>query len=138
MKKVILVFSLLMFFFCVGAQEIAVKTKAFCWGNSESFFYQQLTESGKKMLDSSFTIVKFDSVDCVRLTFDNELQYINKGYLRNHRYQYLTMYTQNGVILTRTYNNDLIPSSNQRKKVLLKYSKDNNNQNEKITLYVIE
>lgn len=138
MKIVIFIFSFLLFSIPISAQEIAVKTKTFYWGNSESYFFKQLTESGKRLLDSTFKIVEVDSINCIRLTSDDELKYTSKDYLKNHRYYYITMYNYNGIISIRRYENKSVASLNQKKKVLLRYSKDDNNQIDKITLYVID
>jgi hypothetical protein len=122
----------------LNAQEIGVKTKRFCWGDSEVNFNQQLTKSGKDLLDSTLKMSKFDLTDCIKITSDEEIQYTSKEYLKNRKYQFITMWNYDGQISYRTYINESNEQPNQKKKVLLTYSKDNDNKIDRITLHIIE
>ena len=120
------------------SQSQAVKTKTFFWGNSEKVFYDELTDSGKSLLDSCLKIVQFDPTNCIRLTSDEQLKYTNEEYLSKHNYQYLTIYKYNDVINIRRYSNDLVPPNGTTKKVLLRYSKDDGKKIDRITIHVID
>jgi hypothetical protein len=132
--------TILLVFLSLGlnAQEIAIKTKRFYWGDSEMNFNQQLTKSGKELLDSTLKIVKFDLTDCIKITSEEEVHYRNREYLKNRKYQSITMWNYGGKISYRIYNNESNENLNQKKKVLLTYSKDNDNKIDRITLLVIE
>ncbi len=132
--------TILLVFLSLGlnAQEIGVKTKRFCWGDSEVNFNQQLTKSGKDLLDSTLKIAKFDLTDCIKITSEEEIQHTSKEYLKNRKYQFITMWNYDGKISYRTYNNESNGELIQKKKVLLTYSKDNDNKIDRITLHIIE
>ena len=91
MKKLKLSFIFLFVSIVCHAQLQAVKTKTFFWGDSEKSFYNELTDSGKMLLDSCFKIIKVDTVNSVRLTSDDQVKYTSREYLSKHNYDYLTM-----------------------------------------------
>ena len=137
--KTFKIFILLIFFSLgLNAQGIAVKTKRFFWADSEVNFNQQLTESGKELLNSTLKMPNVDLTDCIGITSDEELQYTSSEYLRNHKYQFITMCKYDDVVTFSIYNNESSEISNQKKKILLTYSKDSNNKIDVITLHVIE
>lgn len=138
MKKLKLSFIFLFVSIVCHAQLQAVKTKTFFWGDSEKSFYNELTDSGKMLLDSCFKIIKVDTVNSVRLTSDDQVKYTSREYLSKHNYDYLTIYKHENVLDIRKYSNDLLPSNNTNKKVLLRYSKDDKNKIDKITIHVID
>ena len=138
MKKLKLSFIFLFVTVVCHAQLQAVKTKTFFWGDSEKSFYNELTDSGKMLLDSCFKIIKVDTVNSVRLTSDDQVKYTSREYLSKHNYDYLTIYKHENVLDIRKYSNDLPPSNNTNKKVLLRYSKDDKNKIDKITIHVID
>ena len=138
MKKTIFTLILFASSFSIKAQVIAVKTKTFYWGNSEKVFYDELTDSGKSLLDSCLKIVHFDSTNCIKLTSEDQLKYTSREYLSKHNYQYLTMYRHGENISIRKYNNVVYSESNERKKVLLKYSKDFNNEIDRVSVHIID
>lgn len=138
MKKLKLSFIFLFVSIVCHAQLQAVKTKTFFWGDSEKSFYNELTDSGKMLLDSCFKIIKVDTVNSVRLTSDDQVKYTSREYLSKHNYDYLTIYKHENVLDIRKYSNDLPPSNNTNKKVLLRYSKDDKNKIDKITIHVID
>ena len=134
--KLSLIFLLVLIFCKVQSQTI--KTKTFFWGDSEKVFYNELTDSGKTLLDSCFKIIKVDTINSVRLTSDDLVKYTSREYLSKHNYDYLTIYKHENVLNIRKYSNDLPPSNNTNKKVLLRYSKDDKNKIDKITMHVID
>jgi hypothetical protein len=137
--KTFKIFILLIFFSLgLNAQGIAVKTKRFFWADSEVNFNQQLTESGKELLNSTLKMSNVDLTDCIGITSDEELQYTSSEYLRNRKYQFITMSKYDDVVSFSIYDNKSSEISNQKKKVILTYSKDNNNKIDVITLHVIE
>ncbi len=137
--KTFKIFILLIFFSLgLNAQGIAVKTKRFFWADSQVNFNQQLTESGKELLNSTLKMANVDLTDCIGITSDEELQYTSSEYLRNRKYQFITMSKYDDVVSFDIYNNKSNEISNEKKKVILTYSKDNNNKIDVITLHVIE
>jgi len=138
MKTFKIFILLILFSLGLNAQGIAVKTKRFFWADSEVNFNQQLTESGKELLNSTLKMANIDLTDCIGITSDEELQYTSSEYLRNHKYQFITMCKYDDVVTFSIYNNESSEISNQKKKILLTYSKDNNNKIDVITLHVIE
>jgi hypothetical protein len=138
MKKLKLSFIFLFVSIVSHAQLQAVKTKTFFWGNSEKVFYDELTDSGKSLLDSCFKIIKVDTINSVRLKSDDQVKYTNEEYLSKRNYEYLTIYKYDDVINVRRYSNDLVPPNNTTKKVLLRYSKDDGNKIDRITIHVID
>ncbi len=138
MKKLKLSFIFLFVSIVCHAQLQSVKTKTFFWGDSEKSFYNELTDSGKMLLDSCFKIIKVDTVNSIRLTSDDQVKYTSREYLSKHNYDYLTIYKHENVLDIRKYSNDLPPSNNTNKKVLLRYSKDDKNKIDKITIHVID
>ena len=137
--KTFKIFILLIFFSLgLNAQGIAIKTKRFFWADSEVNFNQQLTESGKELLNSTLKMSNVDLTDCIGITSDEELQYTSSEYLRNRKYQFITMSKYDDVVSFSIYDNKSSEISNQKKKVILTYSKDNNNKIDVITLHVIE
>ncbi len=138
MKKLKLSFIFLFVSIVCHAQLQAVKTKTFFWGNSEKVFYDELTDSGKSLLDSCFKIIKVDTINSVRLTSDDQVKYTNEEYLSKRNYEYLTIYKYDDVINVRRYSNDLVSPNSTTKKVLLRYSKDDGNKIDRITIHVID
>lgn len=138
MKKTIFILILLVSSFSINAQVVAVKTKTFYWGNSDKIFFDELTDSGKLLLDSCLKIVHFDSSNCIRLTSEDQLKYTSRAYLSKHNYQYLTIYRQGDNVSIRKYHNVVYGESNTRKKVLLKYSKDFNNEIDRVSVHIID
>ena len=138
MKKLKISLSLLILSIVCNAQSLPIKTKTFFWGNSEKVFYDELTNSGKTLLDSCFKIVQFDTSNCVRLTSDEQIKYTSREYLSKHNYEYMTIYKHENVINVRRYSNGLVSSNNDAKKVLLRYSKDDRNEIDRITIHVID
>jgi hypothetical protein len=138
MKTFKIFILLILFSLGLNAQGIAVKTKRFFWADSEVNFNQQLTESGKELLNSTLKMANIDLTDCIGITSDEELQYTSSEYLRNHKYQFITMCKYDDVVTFSIYNNESSEISNQKKKILLTYSKDSNNKIDVITLHVIE
>jgi hypoxanthine phosphoribosyltransferase len=138
MKTLKITLILLIFSIVCDAQSLPIKTKTFFWGNSEKVFYDELTDSGKTLLDSCLKIVQFDSSNCVRLTSDEQIKYTSKDYLSKHNYEYMTIYKYENVINMRKYSNGLVSSNNAVKKVLLRYSKDDRNEIDRITIHVID
>lgn len=138
MKRLIPTFVLLFLSLLSDAQTSPIKTKTFFWGDSEKVFYEQLTESGKSLLDSCFKIIQVDTVNCVRLTSDDQINYTNREYLSKHDYQYVTMYKYENALNIRKYPNNISLSDKPNKKVLLRYSKDEENKIDKITIHVID
>ena len=137
--KTFKIFILLIFFSLgLNAQGIARKTKRFFWADSEVNFNQQLTESGKELLNSTLKMSNVDLTDCIGITSDEELQYTSSEYLRNRKYQFITMSKYDDIVSFNIYNNKSNEISNEKKKVILTYSKDNNNKIDVITLHVIE
>ncbi len=121
-----------------NAQSSAIKTKTFFWGNSEKVFYDELTDSGKSLLDSCLKIVHFDSTNCVRLTSNDQIKYTSREYLSKHNYEYVTIYKYDNVINIRRYSNGSLSPNKTDKKVLLRYSKDSENEINRITIHVID
>lgn len=138
MKTLKLSFIFLFTSIVCHAQLQAIKTKTFFWGNSEKVFYDELTDSGKSLLDSCLKIVQFDPTNCVRLTSDDQVKYTNEEYLSKHNYEYLTIYKYDDVINIRRYSNDLIPPRGDAKKVLLRYSKNEGSKIDRITIHIID
>ncbi len=138
MKTFKITLSLLIISVVCNAQSSAIKTKTYFWGNSEKVFYDELTNSGKTLLDSCFKIVQFDSSNCVRITSDEQIKYTSREYLSKHNYEYLTIYKYENVINMRRYSNGSLSSNNSAKKVLLRYSKDDRNEIDRITIHVID
>jgi hypothetical protein len=138
MKTFKIFILLILFSLGLNAQGIAVKTKRFFWADSEVNFNQQLTESGKELLNSTLKMSNVDLTDCIGITSDEELQYTSSEYLRNRKYQFITMSKYDDVVSFSIYDNKSSEISNQKKKVILTYSKDNNNKIDVITLHVIE
>lgn len=138
MKTLKLSFILIFVTTLCYSQSQSIKTKTFFWGNSEKVFYDELTDSGKSLLDSCLKIVQFDPTNCIRLTSDEQLKYTNEEYLSKHNYEYLTIYRYDDVINIRRYSNDLVPPNGITKKVLLRYSKDDGNKIDRITIHVID
>ena len=101
-------------------------------------FYDELTDSGKILLDSCLKIVQFDSSNCIRLTSDEQIKYTSREYLSKHNYEYATIYKHENVISVRRYSNGLVSSNGDTKKVLLRYSKDDKNEIDRITIHVID
>ena len=126
-----------LFCFYANSQEIATKTKTYYWGTPEHNFHQQLTNDGKQLLNLIFEMVPFDSVECVKLKSEDIVEFTSRKYLSEHKYEYITVYKQNDVILTRCYSNNISGIISEKKKVLLRYSKNNNNEMDMITLHVI-
>jgi hypothetical protein len=138
MKTFKITLVLLTFSIVCNAQSSPIKTKTFFWGNSEKVFYDELTNSGKKLLDSCFKIVQFDSSNCIRLTSDEQIKYTSREYLSKHNYEYVTIYKYENVIDVRRYSNGLMSTNSDTKKVLLRYSKDDKNEIDRITIHVID
>jgi hypothetical protein len=138
MKTVKLTLALLIFSIVCNAQSSPIKTKTFFWGNSEKVFYDELTDSGKSLLDSCLKIVQFDSTNCIRLTSDEQIKFTSREYLSKHNYEYVTIYKHEDVINMRRYSNGSLSSNNTAKKVLLRYSKDDRNEIDRITIHVID
>jgi len=137
--KTFKIFILLIFFSLgLNAQGVAIKTKRFFWADSEVNFNQQLTESGKELLNSTLKMSNVDLTDCIGITSDEELQYTSSEYLRNRKYQFITMSKYDDIVSFSIYDNKSSEISNEKKKVILTYSKDNNNKIDVITLHVIE
>jgi hypothetical protein len=138
MKTLKFTLVLLTFSIVCNAQSSPIKTKTFFWGNSEKVFYDELTDSGKILLDSCLKIVQFDSSNCIRLTSDEQIKYTSREYLSKHNYEYATIYKHENVISVRRYSNGLVSSNGDTKKVLLRYSKDDKNEIDRITIHVID
>lgn len=138
MKTLKITLVLLTFSIVCNAQSSPIKTKTFFWGNSEKVFYDELTNSGKTLLDSCLKIVRFDSSNCIRLTSDEQIKYTSREYLSKRNYEYVTIYKHENVINVRRYSNGLMSSNCDTKKVLLRYSKDDKNEIDRITIHVID
>lgn len=138
MKTLKFTLVLLTFSIVCNAQSSPIKTKTFFWGNSEKVFYDELTDSGKILLDSCLKIVQFDSSNCIRLTSDEQIKYTSREYLSKHNYEYATIYKHENVISVRRYSNGLVSSNGDTKKVLLRYSKDDKNEIDRITIHLID
>lgn len=138
MKTLKLSFIFLFASIVCHAQLQSVKTKTFFWGNSEKVFYDELTDSGKSLLDSCLKIVQFDPTNCIRLTSDEQIKYTSREYLSIHNYEYMTIYKYDDVINIRRYSNNLSPSDGTTKKVLLRYSKNEGSKIDGITIHVID
>lgn len=138
MKKLLLILNLCLACFYVNGQTLAIKTKTFCWGDSNHNFHQQLTDDGKQLLDSLFKIVSVDTVTCKRLKMDDFVTHTSRKYLSEHKYEYVTLYKDNGEIKIRRYSNDVVSRIGTNKEVLLRYSKDDDNVVNKITIHIIE
>ena len=126
-----------LFYFYGNSQEVVIKTKTYYWGTPEHNFHQQLTENGKQLLNMLFDINPFDSISCTKLKSDDLLEFTSRKYLSEHKYDYISIYKQNEIISIRQYSNDLFSKITDSKKVLLRYSKDIDNQIDRITLHVI-
>lgn len=135
--KPLLIAIFTLFYFNCKSQEVAVKTKTFYWGTPEHNFRQQLTENGKELFDLIFKIHPFDTINCVKLKSEDLLEFTSRKYLYEHKYDYITVYKQNGVISIKEYSNNLITQLFDNKKVLLRYSKDSDNQIDRISLHII-
>lgn len=135
--KTVLITIFTLFYFYGYSQEIAVKTKTFYWGTPEHNFHQQLTENGKQLFELMFKMHPFDSVNCTKLKRGDLLEFTSSKYLSEHKYDYITIYKQNDIISIRQYSNDLITQIFDNKKVLLRYSKDDDNQIDRVTLHII-
>lgn len=138
MKKTVFMVILLASCFSIKAQGTAIKTKTFYWGDDGSGFYRSLTESGKKLVDSLFKHVTIDTINCIKITPEQEIKYLSRGYLSKHNYEYLTIYRYDDVVSIRKYNNVLYDDRRGRKKILLKYSKDFNDEIDRVSLHVID
>jgi len=136
MKKAIFIVIILVGHFSIKAQSTAIKTKTFYWG--EGNFHQAFTESGKKMFDSVFKFVSIDTINCIKITPDQEVAYLSKDYLSKCNYRYLTIYKYDDIISVRKYDNIVYSGVRDKKKILLKYSKDFNNKIDRVSLHVID
>lgn len=138
MKKLSLILILCLFFFNGNSQVLATKTKMFFWGDPKTGFEDSLSPKAKILLDSVFKIIPCDTTNVVKLNSDNFLDYVTRDNLSKKYYESVSVYQDNGVVYVRKYINNIHPPASKIKKVLLRYSKDESNTIEKLTLHVID
>ncbi len=138
MKKLLLIFVLCFSFSNGNSQVTATKTKMFFWGDPKTGFEESLTPKAKVLLDSVFKIIPCDTTNVIKLNSDNFLHYTTRNYLSKRYYESVSVYQDNGEIFVRKYINNSYNKSSDIKKVLLRYSKDDYNTIDKITLHVID
>lgn len=121
----------------VNAQIEAIKTRTFYLGDLGVDFYKEVTESGKKLLDSLHTITPIDLNDAILITSKDQVKYTSKDYLSKRNYEYVTIYRVGDEISVRRYINDVGIIGGEMRKVLLRYSKDPDNRIDRVSLHVI-
>ncbi len=124
MKKLLLILILCFSFFNGNSQVLATKTKMFFWGDPKTGFEESLTPKAKILLDSAFKIIPCDTTNVIKLNSDNFLNYATRNYLSKRYYESVSVYQDNGEIFVRKYVNNSYSKSSSIKKVLLRYSKD--------------
>lgn len=121
----------------LNAQIEAVKSRTFYLGDLGADFYKEVTEPGKKLLDSLYKITSIDLNDGILITSRDQVKYTSKEYLSKRNYEYITIYRFGDDILVRRYINDVGIVGDEMRKILLRYSKDPDNQIDRVSLHVI-
>lgn len=135
--KIYITIVLLVISVSLNAQIEAVKTKTYYLGDLGSDFYKEVTESGKKLLDSLHIITPIDFNDGVLITSKDQFKYTSKDYLSKRNYEYITIYRFDDEISVRRYVNNVGIIRDKKKKILLRYSKDPDNKIDRVSLHVI-
>jgi hypothetical protein len=138
MKKLLTVTALCLFSFYGNSQVTATKTKMFFWGDTKTGFEEFLTPNAKILLDSAFKVIPVDTTNVIKLNSDNFLEHLIRENLSKRHYESVSIYQDNGTIFVRKYVNNIYPPTSKIKKVSLRYSKDESNTIEKLTLHVID
>lgn len=138
MKKLLTVTALCLFSFYGNSQVTATKTKMFFWGDPKTGFEEFLTPNAKILLDSAFKVIPVDTTNVIKLNSDNFLEHLIRENLSKRYYESVSIYQDNGTIFVRKYVNNVYSPTSKIKKVSLRYSKDESNTIEKLTLHVID
>jgi len=127
---------LLMVSISVNAQPVAIKTKTYYLGDLGDKFYEKLGQNGRVLLDTLVKLEPFDTLGLIKTTSEDETKYASREYLSTHTYRYITIFKYGEEISIRRFSND-VESINDRRRIILKYSKDDSDTVNRISLHII-
>jgi hypothetical protein len=127
---------LLMVSILVNAQPVAIKTKTYYLGDLGDKFYEKLGQNGRVLLDTLVKLEPFDTLGLIKTTSEDETKYASREYLSTHTYRYITIFKYGEEISIRRFSND-VESINDRRRIILKYSKDDSDTVNRISLHII-
>lgn len=121
-----------------AAQVVAVKTKMHCWSDPKHDFFGSLTPNGRLLLDSLFKIAPVDTVNCIRLNWDEGFELMKRPIMSTRKYRSYSIISDHGVVWTTSYENEGISYYPDKPRVILKYIKDFNLTIDKLVLVIFE
>ena len=127
---------LLMVSISVNAQPVAIKTKTYYLGDLGDKFYEKLGQNGRVLLDTLVKLEPFDTLGLIKTTSEDETKYASREYLSTHTYRYITIFKYGEEISIRRFSND-VESINDRRRIILKYSKDDSDTVNRISLHIM-
>lgn len=137
MKTIKLTLILSLGFLYCDAQAVAVKTKMVCFKDPKYNFHQELTETGKRLFDTLFSVVKVDTTNSTILKMEDLLAHTSREYLNKRTYHYVVLYKVGDDIKIKNYVNN-VGTHGGKQKILLRYTKSDQNDLDKIALHIIE
>lgn len=120
------------------AQIVATKTKMHFWSDPNHDFFGSMNSLSKKLLDSLFRIAPVDTVNCIRLNFEDGFEHMKKPFMSTRKYRSYTIISDHGEIWTSAHKNDGISYYPEKPRVILRHVQDSCNTIDKFVLVILE